>query len=340
MLRTGSGFFGLFVADEVHKSKGGDTDVGAAVGKAIQYCRRSVALTGTLFGGKSKSLFYILYRMIPEVREAYGYDEVDRWSEDFGVRKQALVMKRKDVERGFYNGYRRKRGKVTENPGISPAVLRYLLPHTVFATLADLGYELPPYREEAVVLKMSPEQRMQYGKVDGDLRSMVRRRPRLLATWLQTTLGRPDTAFREEEVVARVTVGRLGRQRACPERSRRKVEEIHLGVLPPVVCPGLWRVDGDGRVAPASDRDADQDGLGLPRLLPKEQWLAHFCQAEVAAGRRVLVYVRLTGVKDIQDRLKGVLDEAGLRALVMRQNVGPRRRVRWVQKHLPDVLIT
>ena len=331
-LRTGSGFFGLFVADEVHKSKGGDTDVGAAVGKAIQYCRRSVALTGTLFGGKSKSLFYILYRMIPEVREAYGYDEVDRWSEDFGVRKQALVMKRKDVERGFYNGYRRKRGKVTENPGISPAVLRYLLPHTVFATLADLGYELPPYREEAVVLKMSPEQRMQYGKVDGDLRSMVRRRPRLLATWLQTTLGRPDTAFREEEIVARVTVGRSGRQ--------REVEEIHLGVLPPVVCPGLWRVDGDGRVAPASDRDADQDGLGLPRLLPKEQWLAHFCQAEVAAGRRVLVYVRLTGVKDIQDRLKGVLDEAGLRALVMRQNVGPRRRVRWVQKHLPDVLIT
>jgi hypothetical protein len=328
LLRRYPGFFGLFVADECHKAKGGDTDVGAAFGKAVQFCSRSVALTGTLFGGKSKSLFYILYRMIPEVREAYGYDEEDRWSEDFGVRKQALVMKREDVERGFYNGYWRKKGRVTENPGISPAVLRYLLPYTVFATLADLGYDLPPYREEAVVLEMEPRQRRQYDKVDSSLRSKVRQKPRLLATWLQTTLGRPDTAFREEEVVAHITVGRLGR--------RREMEEVCLGVLPPTVCPALWRVDGDGKVAP----DPDQDDPGLPPLLPKEQWLADFCRAEVTAGRRVLVYVRLTGAKDIQDRLQGVLDKVGLRALVLRQNVGPRRRVRWVRKHLPEVLIT
>ena len=128
--------------------------------------------------------------MFPKVREAYGYDEEDRWSEDFGVRKQALIMKRSDVERGFYNGYRRKRGRASENPGISPAVLRYLLPYTTFATLSDLGYVLPPYREEAVVLEMDPEQRAQYSAIDDSLRSMVRKQPRFLATWLQTTLGR------------------------------------------------------------------------------------------------------------------------------------------------------
>ena len=328
LLRRFPGLFGLFVGDEAHKAKGGDTDVGAAFGKAVQFCRYSVALTGTLFGGKSKSLFYVLYRLIPEVRQAYGYGDEDRWSEDFGVRKQALVMKRKDVERGFYNGYRRKRGKVTESPGISPAVLRYLLPYTVFATLSDLGYELPPYREEAVVLDMDPEQRAQYERVDGSLRTQVREKPRLLATWLQTTLGRPDTAFREEEIVARITVGHSGRS--------REVEERCLGVLPPVVSPGLWRVGDDGVVA----LDPERDDATLPSLLPKERWLADFCRAEVTAGRRVLVYVRLTGERDIQDRLREVLSEAGLGVAVLRQNVGPRRRMRWVRKHLTDVLIT
>jgi hypothetical protein len=336
VLRRFPGLFGLFVGDEVHKAKGGDTDVGAAFGKAVGCCRYSLALTGTLFGGKSKSLFYILYRLIPEVRQAYGYDEEDRWSEDFGVRKQALVMKRKDVERGFYNGYRRKRGKVTENPGISPAVLRYLLPYTVFATLADLGYELPPYGEEAVVLDMDPEQRLQYERVDDSLRAQVREKPRLLATWLQTTLGRPDTAFREEAVVARLTVGRSGRS--------REVEERCLGVLPPVVSPGLWRV-GDGLPAAAQAGgvvapDLDRDDPDLPSLLPKERWLAGFCRTEVDAGRRVLVYVRLTGKKNIQDRLQEVLSAAGLGVSVLRQNVGPRGRMRWVRRNTRDVLIT
>jgi len=261
LLRRYPRFFGLFVADEVHKAQGGGTDVGAAFGKAVRFCRRSVALTGTLFGGKSKSLFYIL------------------------------------------------------------------LPYTTFATLADLGYALPAYREEAVGVEMALPQRAQYDQVDSSLRSMVRRKPRLLATWLQTTLGRPDTAFREEEIVTRITVGRSGRH--------REVEEINLGILPPAVCPGLWQVDGDGRVA----LDSERDDSTLQRWLPKEQWLAGFCRAEVTAGRRVLVYVRLTGTRDVQDRLRDALGEAGLRAMVLRQEVSPRRRDRWVRKHLPDVLI-
>jgi len=78
----------------------------------------------------------------------------------------------------------------------------------------------------------------------------------------------------------------------------------------------------------------------LRRWLSKERWLADFCRAEVAAGRRVLAFVRLTGARDIQDRLVKGLREAGLRAMVLRQKVSPRRRVQWVRKHLPDVLIT
>jgi hypothetical protein len=360
VLERYSGFFGLFVADEVHKAKGGDTDIGAAFGKTVRHCRKSVALTGTIFGGKSKSLFHILYRMFPEVRQAYSYDEADRWSQDFGVRKRTLIMKRRDVERGFYSGYRRRKGGVSEKPGISPAVLRYLLPYTVFATLSDLGYDLPPYHEEAVVLEMDPAQRRQYEALDAKIRPLVRQQPRLLATWLNTLLNRPDTAFREEEVVARVTVGRNGRQ--------RRVEEIRLGAAEPVVSPGLlqavkedgddliwipmWQAgDGENGVrwvaerpprvesgaAPSGPRA--QESM-LPRYLPKERWLADFCHSEVAAGRRVLVYVRLTGERDIQGRILLVLEKSGLRAEVLRSSVNPRRRMNWLRRNKPDILIT
>jgi hypothetical protein len=54
----------------------------------------------------------------------------------------------------------------------------------------------------------------------------------------------------------------------------------------------------------------------------------------------VLVYVRLTGEKDVQDRLQEVLSAAGLGVSVLRQNVGPRGRMRWVRRNTRDVLIT
>ncbi|MEA3396094.1 MAG: hypothetical protein U9R05_01360 [Chloroflexota bacterium] len=37
-------------------------------------------------------------------------------------------------------------------------------------------------------------------------------------------------------------------------------------------------------------------------LLPKEEWLVNFVKAERAAGRKVLVFVRQSGTRDIQSR--------------------------------------
>ncbi len=64
-----------------------------------------------------------------------------------------------------------------------------------------------------------------------------------------------------------------------------------------------------------------------------------YCRSEVAAGRRVIVYVSLTGERDMQPRLRRILEDAGLRAKVLRSKVRPRKRMKWVRKHKPDVLI-
>jgi hypothetical protein len=105
------------------------------------------------------------------------------------------------------------------------------------------------------------------------------------------------------------------------------------------VDPGLW-LSEDGALMPDPERDAKDLPEAPPRLLPKEEWLVRFCQNEMARGRRVMVFVRLTGKRDIQERLENVLSTSGLRTSVLRRNVPPRRRDSWLRKQAPDVLIT
>jgi SNF2 family DNA or RNA helicase len=84
-----------------------------------------------------------------------------------------------------------------------------------------------------------------------------------------------------------------------------------------------------------------QEQLIESNLLPKERWLASFCQSEKAQRRRVLVYVRQTGTRDIQERIETVLKNAGLRVITLYSSVDPRKREAWIDRHADvDVLIT
>jgi hypothetical protein len=76
--------------------------------------------------------------------------------------------------------------------------------------------------------------------------------------------------------------------------------------------------------------------------LPKERWLMDYCRDEVLRGRKVLVYVRQTGTRDIQPRLAEALRHAGLRPKVLRPSISPERREAWVREHAGEtqVLIT
>jgi hypothetical protein len=74
-------------------------------------------------------------------------------------------------------------------------------------------------------------------------------------------------------------------------------------------------------------------------LLPKEQWLVDHCQAEVAQGRRVIVYLRQTGTRNIRPRIEKLLRDAGLNAVQLPDSVGTDKREAWLLEHRPDVLL-
>lgn len=58
---------------------------------------------------------------------------------------------------------------------------------------------------------------------------------------------------------------------------------------------------------------------------------------QFARGRKVWVYVQFTDKYDVQGRLEGLIQEAGLRVGVLRSSVSLARREDWIAEHAPQL---
>jgi hypothetical protein len=72
-------------------------------------------------------------------------------------------------------------------------------------------------------------------------------------------------------------------------------------------------------------------------IYSKERKLIDICKAEKAAGTRVWVYVQMTGKRNIQPRLKALLEKEGLKVGVLRSgDVDPKELEDWIARHGRD----
>ena len=95
-------FFGLLGVDEVHKCKAKGTGVGWALTVLNNACRYTVGLTGTLFGGYSTSIFWLMHRLSGEIRREFGYSDERRWVEKYGLLKTTFYVEiRKTSKSGW-----------------------------------------------------------------------------------------------------------------------------------------------------------------------------------------------------------------------------------------------
>lgn len=345
------GRFQGLVGDECHEYKAKASDRGVAFHQLITACRFTLTLTGTYFGGKSSSIFWLLHRLNSTVRNDFTFHDEIRWAGAYGVLESVRKRRNGDEtsdEDGAYTGNRRYREQAHEIPGVSPAIITRLLHNSIFLNLKDLGVELPPYTEEVVELEMDSGQDRQYRSMESILRQMARRDPRYLSLWLQWALSRPNSAFRDEIVAANhasVSVNVL-------EALARELSENAATDDPLETHAAKTLLEAARLAQSASARREKETLVKVPLmpleavvdrfgLLPKESWLASFCKAEKARGRRTLVYVRQTGTRNIQDRLEGVLKQSGVQAITLYGSVNPRRRESWIEEHNHgDVLLT
>ncbi|MCB0176455.1 MAG: hypothetical protein KDJ97_38510, partial [Anaerolineae bacterium] len=192
--RRYSGRYNL-ILDEAHHTKGADTDVGYASADLVAGANKVIAMTGTLYSGKASSIFYLMYRLLPQFRQLYGYDEVQRFIEHHGLQEIITKVKKFDRYHSTY-GYQRENVRVREIPGVSPGMVTMLLGHTAFLKLADVGLALPPYTEERLPVPL--DDRLLEGLADLDrlhetaVKLAQEGRPGLLSTWLFASLGWVD----------------------------------------------------------------------------------------------------------------------------------------------------
>lgn len=298
------GSFGLLILDEVHELKARGSAQGLAAASLARSSKKILALTGTLFGGYSTTIFHLLYRFTPDVKRQFGHNEEQRWASRYGILER--ITKARDNEYGEDGTISRRRSyytRVVERPGVSPEVMFHLIDKAVFLRLGDLAMRLPSYQEEVILTEMEPAQRQAYRQLSSDLimalrEQLARGNKSLLGAYLQSLLSYPDQPFREEVVANKATGEVIARAPALPEEM----------------------------------------------IYPKEERLMELVQAEISQGRRVLLYVTHTGERDITGRIEDLLKRVSIPAAVLKSHtVSPEEREAWIEERLREglqVLIT
>lgn len=360
--------FKLLILDEVHQFKGGSTDQGYAMHHLVRACRKTLCLTGTIFGGRSTSLFYLLYRLIPTIATKFQYRQEQAWAQRYGILERT-IKGTKQTENGTQTGNKRFHTTVKELPGISPELITLLLDSTVFLAIADLGYEMPQFIEVPVTTNLATTPRIYLPRItqDKQLRHVLDRdehgHPRLqaynqeelythlahtlraaakrllksgdkglLSVYLQACLSAPNAPWRAE--IAR--------------HPRSQEVLAHIPPLPQTTAPqeaiaialayATARCDS---ISPSLYHALQQQltaaydiqtTTSAPILYPKEQWLVDCIQNELRTHRHVLLYVRQTSSRDIQPHLQNMLTQhiPGLRVTTLNSTIGTTRREAWV----------
>jgi hypothetical protein len=305
------GFFDLLIVDEQHEYKARGSAQGLAAGTLAEACSRTLTLTGTLMGGYASTLFHLLWRFSPAVREEFTHSDESRWVARYGIVERITKKGGDDdaYEDGRVSRRRGYRTRIVEKPGVSPAVLFHLIGNTAFLRLTDVAADLSEYCEEIRLIGLDdgsdrgqPSQCAYYHQLADELHAAVVRAlaagsKRLLAAYLQSLLAYPDACTKGETVL-----------------DARDGEVI--ASVPP---------------------------LPEDRLYPKEQALVDLVREERRHGRRALVFITHTASRDISPRLESVLRAAGYQVATLKSDTtSADRREEWVARAVKqglDVLL-
>ena len=274
---------------------------------------QSMTLTGTLMAGYARDLFYLLYGFGDrEIRGDFGHRDSTRWRNQYGFVERTVYLESGNAKR---SRTKKPDERPKDLPGAMPAVLRYILGHSVFIRLLDVAAGLPEFSEHAVTVELDEEVDPATGFNQRDNYKVMEKR--ILKEIKDLTFRNPKAAAKLVSIFAQAV---LTYPDAC-------TQEDACVVYSPA----------DGR--PLIERPA----LRADKLYPKEKKLVEIVQAEKEAGRKVLVFATHTNRRDLLPRLHEIMDKHNLRTTVLRsETVDADKRMPWLEKQLKeglDVLI-
>lgn len=205
--RLPRGFFKYLIADEVHEYKSGDSSVGQALGQLINHTEKQILLTGTLFGGMSKDIFYLLARLNPKalLKEGITYYDEAIFNDRYGVSEHSTCSNNSSNNN---EGRIRVRKTKLQKPGINPHLFpMHLMRNCAFLELNDMGYALPPYQEIPVVVDMDSRQKEAYDRLASQIKLNMSRTDGLkglsgASIFINSMYQYADAPFHCSEIVA------------------------------------------------------------------------------------------------------------------------------------------
>lgn len=290
------------ILDELHQysNKSGQGD---AMAELVGAAKKTVGMTATLINGYSKGIFYLLFRVAPDLmlKDGREYSRPRDFAQEYGVVENIYELKQAE-----YNANRRaSKTKKQERqlPGVSPLVYtRFLLESAAFLSLMDMGKDLPEYEEIPVPLNMRPEVRHEYENIENDLKRIFKKRrdiaKKILSAYLGLLTVYPDQPYGHE----------------------------------PIRNPLDW---DEVLVAPLDKSNFDE-------LHEKDLKVLEIVQKKIARRERVLIYTSWIRI-DTQNKLLKLLAKNGIKAEVLHAKVSPAKREKWVEKCVKNgvqVLIT
>ena len=355
--------FTYLIVDEVHEQKSDESAQSMACGKLISSVNHVIALTGTIIGGYAHHLFPLMMRLTPKSLRSEGFE----WGKDLAFaevygRIDRIITTKESGESsvgGNVKSMRRaKSGDTNERKAVRPGVMptmfgRHMIGSSMFITLDKLADELPDLfeyiggdfipsgedddrdaRAEAgwadVAVEMTPELAQEYKRVTNLLEMankdlLQRGCMKLLGTYLWTATDYPDKPFgwaHDPEVVK-------SWKEFIDDATLEVGAETAAGYQMPHTL-GFWNLPNnkkiDNFVGVCTPIDLPEDVV-----YPKEQRLIDICKQQKADGRQTWVYVQMTGKRNIQPRLKKLLEAEGLRVGVLRSgDVDPKEREEWI----------
>lgn len=146
------GWFDFAILDELHTFKGGSTAQGIAMHGLVKSAKKVIGLTGTIAGGYSEDLFYLLYRLFPSRMKKNGYDyhKISAFSDLYGSKVAEFACN----DDSSMN--KSSRGKMLQakksKPGISPLIFGdFLIDNCLFLDITEMGQYIPDLKEEIVL---------------------------------------------------------------------------------------------------------------------------------------------------------------------------------------------
>lgn len=192
----------MVIADECHQFSHSNSAQSSAMLHLTSASKKVLAMTGTIYGGRASSIFFLLFMLNYNFRKMYKFTETDRFVAHHGL----FETKKEEKDEYSKYGYRKSGntgGKVKEIPGMSPAMIPLILPTTIFVKLRDLRMELPPYQEFVETVEHEFDILTTVKGLEAEVKSVLRQHPRILGQYLQACLGYPDCSEQSEEIIDR-----------------------------------------------------------------------------------------------------------------------------------------